>query len=384
MFKLLKKEVQYRISQSANIKSVEIENEIDLINHVIGVNNNIIDNEESGWLIVEKMLLTKKGETSIFAIRLELPIYEDNAYFNHLLLPFSSNKPVPHELLEMRGIETDINVPGTDERKESEDEKVLSTQPDVSDVDLLIQPIQQEDQKTPLKQVVTEAILTPESVTVHSTTNQPLEIRADQTEKLLASYQQKIESLESQLAEREKHETSAVGREVVSTEEVDGLTYQEMMDKYIQSELNKLAEDIKSMDNSESIFNDINDETNAKINGSVNESNTVLEAKKSSAMALAKQDYETRINDIETKFIMEKANKTKEITTAFERQAEDKIKEKISRQQEKINVAISQRKQMLLDWQENFKQSLDVSIGKLSGNTSLLSKEHQAKKIDDG
>lgn len=102
MFSLPFKKVTYRFELvvSEKIQSQRIQSPANLINYVIGVNNTLIQREESGWMIIKKYKQTKNSEQLLMAQKIDLPIYEDNPYFDELLESFYTKKPLPFEPVE--------------------------------------------------------------------------------------------------------------------------------------------------------------------------------------------------------------------------------------------------------------------------------------------
>ncbi|MFP7307216.1 hypothetical protein SFC81_06530, partial [Enterococcus faecalis] len=99
MFSLPLKKATYRfeLTVSETIQKQAIQSAPSLINYVIGVNNALIQREKAGWLIIKKYKQTKKGEQLLMAKKIELPLYEDNPYFDELLTPFYTKKPLAFE-----------------------------------------------------------------------------------------------------------------------------------------------------------------------------------------------------------------------------------------------------------------------------------------------
>ncbi|HBI2075876.1 TPA: hypothetical protein I0H43_RS03145 [Enterococcus faecalis] len=102
MFSLPFKKVTYRFELvvSEKIQSQRIQSPANLINYVIGVNNALIQREESGWMIIKKYKQTKNSEQLLMAQKIDLPIYEDNPYFDELLTPFYTKKPLAFESVD--------------------------------------------------------------------------------------------------------------------------------------------------------------------------------------------------------------------------------------------------------------------------------------------
>ncbi|MGL5897931.1 MAG: hypothetical protein ACRCZN_13360 [Lactococcus lactis] len=88
-----KKKYRIELSQVQNIRPDKVRNAADLVNFIIGENQELLDHEEQGSLVVSKIESSKKGEQILFAQRLELPITA-KTNFDALLEPFYTRKPL--------------------------------------------------------------------------------------------------------------------------------------------------------------------------------------------------------------------------------------------------------------------------------------------------
>lgn len=97
MFDFFKSVIRFELIHSDNIKGEKVASPEALVNYVIGVNNYLYQQEEQGWVYAEKIKETRKGKSTLFAMKIELPIMEDNPYFDQLLSPFYTKKKLPFE-----------------------------------------------------------------------------------------------------------------------------------------------------------------------------------------------------------------------------------------------------------------------------------------------
>ncbi|MBT0787490.1 PcfA protein [Enterococcus faecalis] len=95
MSKFFSKEYRYDLLCSANIKKEPINSVEALINFVIGANNRIINQKEQGWIYAEKVRVSGPDETILYGKRVDLPLLEDNPYFDKLLSAFHTKKVIP-------------------------------------------------------------------------------------------------------------------------------------------------------------------------------------------------------------------------------------------------------------------------------------------------
>lgn len=97
MFNFLKGTFSFEVIHSDNIQTESILTPESLVNYVIGINNHLIKVEETGWVYAEKFKESKKGKEILYAFKIELPLYEDNPYFDQLLSPFYTKKKLAFE-----------------------------------------------------------------------------------------------------------------------------------------------------------------------------------------------------------------------------------------------------------------------------------------------
>lgn len=92
---MFSKKYRYTLLHSDTIEAQPISSTEELINFVIGANNKLIDRKETGWIYVEKIKESRHGEILLYGKRIDLPIFEDNPYFDNLLSNFHSKKLIP-------------------------------------------------------------------------------------------------------------------------------------------------------------------------------------------------------------------------------------------------------------------------------------------------
>lgn len=86
---------RYELLHSKNIIGESIDSTATLVRYVIGVNNDLIQKEEEGWLYIEKIKEGKQEDQILYGKRINLPILEDNPYFHDLLDQFDTKKMIP-------------------------------------------------------------------------------------------------------------------------------------------------------------------------------------------------------------------------------------------------------------------------------------------------
>lgn len=92
---MFSKKYRYTLLHSDTIETQPISSPEELINFVIGANNKLIDRKEKGWIYAEKIKESRHGEVLLYGKRIDLPIFEDNPYFDELLATFHTKKLIP-------------------------------------------------------------------------------------------------------------------------------------------------------------------------------------------------------------------------------------------------------------------------------------------------
>lgn len=365
MFSFFKQKFVFSISHSTNINSETISDAGQLINYVIGVNNDLFDNEEEGFLVIKKDKVTKKGYQPIFAMEIELPILEDNPYFTEVLNPFYSKKPINFDETilpqELDNITMNNNL--EDEVQElSEELRNLASNGE----DFL-----NKDESLVTKTIVDNTLEEPSEILEENVSEE------DTKELLIAEYQQKVAKLEQSLQIKEdeiiqiKQSKSTINSEesrdkkeiVINHNE---LSYTEIVQRSIQQELLKLEEEVLNMDKTDNIIQETKIIYDSKKEEKIEEVVTLLEAKKRISLERAEEKYNKRINEIESAFIDDKTNQISEIRTSLNEECKEETQKRISKQQDKINHFIDERKRELNSWQKNISLTIEKGIQSLN------------------
>lgn len=111
---MFSKKYRYPLLHSDTIEAQPISSPEELINFVIGANNKLIDRKEKGWIYAEKVKELRHGEILLYGKRIDLPIFEDNPYFDNLLSNFHTKKLVPFVELVPSSVSEEEDVLGGD------------------------------------------------------------------------------------------------------------------------------------------------------------------------------------------------------------------------------------------------------------------------------
>ncbi|MCW2281209.1 hypothetical protein [Lactococcus lactis] len=88
-----RKNYRFEFSQADNIKEREIKHPSQLVNFIIGENQELMALNETGSIVISKIESSKKGEQILFAQRLVLPM-SPQTDFDALLQPFYTKHPL--------------------------------------------------------------------------------------------------------------------------------------------------------------------------------------------------------------------------------------------------------------------------------------------------
>lgn len=358
MFSFLKKKFVFSISHSANIQSETINDAGQLTNYVIGVNHDLCDNDEEGYLIINKEKVTKKGMEPIFTMKLDLPLLEDSPYFVELLQPFYSDKPI-------KGFDETLLL----------DESTATHLQDVQEVE------EQQELSEELQNLAssgTTFLNKSGSQSQQTIDMTPLEESGkDIKELLIAEYQQKVAKLEQSLQVKEdeiiqiKQSKSTINsEESLDNKEMvinhNELSYTEVVQQSIQQELLKLEKEVLTMDKTDTIIQETKLLYDKKKDDRIQEIMILLDDKKRISLEKAEEDYNKRITEIESTYLDDKTTQISVMTSDLNKECQQKIKQNISKQQVKINNFIDKRQSELNSWQKNISSTIEKHIQSLN------------------
>lgn len=347
------------ISHSEEIKPATIKEAGELINYVIGVNNDLLDRGKSGWLIVKKISTKKKVDTTIYATRLDMPLLEDDPYFTTLLEPFYQNKPVDFDETVLLGM---------DETNPKEKNSVA----EVSEIPALPKNLESLVQKgtDTLKEEKDneEEPSIPQKVSEESNSL---------TEEQAKQYQQEIERLKHELEQKNEiiATKSRQEKEVITSQPVvhvasptvmtDSKDFPEVVGTALTYQLNQLEQEIRNRDTrpqlKDSIINDFQDRKKKAIENKLIE----LEAEKNIKLEKPKAEYERLVQQIVDEHNKNKEKEMKSITDYYEKECQLKIASESEKISEDLAEFLNQRKGELLTWQQSFNTDIESQLGSM-------------------
>lgn len=356
MFKLFKKQPSiFSVTHSEGIKAVTIAEAGQLINYVIGVNNTLIEREETGWLLVQKKQPHKKGEKLLFADYLSLPIMEDNPYFENRLAPFYKEKPTafdPSILEHGETGESDLPI----------EHEVSSAIPDIPEdlqaLAIKASAVSVEDE---------DAIDTEEVVSDYERQISELKAQLDEKDRLLASVEKQPIATQSSKIEKSLPESPHSPEMSVS----DSLS--DVVSSALQRQLVKLEHEIKMKDSRAQIESEILNDFQQKKAAAIETKVIELDAEKNINLTQAKEEYEKKVSQIEQEHITLKDVELTRLTQNYEQACQKKVKEATSQQSKELANYFESRKRDLLGWKQSLNQDMESQLGTMVNTLQLFS-----------
>lgn len=367
IFDMFKPTETFVMTHSEEIKPATIKEAGQLINYVIGVNNDLLDRGKSGWLIVKKTVTKKKIDTDVFAMRLDLPLLEDNPYFTDLLEPFYQSKPVVFD----ESLLLDFEETGQNEEKEVKETPELP-----SDLESLA--------KKGTVALEQDEILVPQESTEDS--NKLSEEKSLEYEQEIKRLKSEIEAKNELLTKKMEQEKEVVElQKVVQIENTTNMTvsneFPEIVGSALQTKLTQLEQEIKQRDNrpqlKDSIINDFQNKKKKAIENKLIE----LEIEKNVKLEKPKSDYNLLVKQIVDEHNQIKERELKGITDFYEKECQDKIEAETEKHSEELANFLNERKNELLNWQKSFNNDIESQLGSMFYVYQLPAEQINANEI---
>ncbi len=397
MFSLPLKKATYRfeLTVSETIQKQAIQSTSSLINYVIGVNNALIQREENGWLIIKKYKETKKGEQLLMAKRIELPLYEDNPYFDELLTPFYTKKPlafesvdeleekeevksnnqsVPEMSEEMKAllaqnqhmVERKAEEKSVQEREEVEG-KESPVEENKAEVEKLraqllqkeqeVQRLKQENKRNQEEKQEAHEEEQPTSVN-EPTTSTPIEKPSVSTEPVVSS----VSSDVPQMAPISSQLTTQSVSELLAT------LSQEMREKLevlLQEERRVMEEEMRQLDKRSEIRPNVQSQIEQERSVALQVEEQRLTAEKQVLCQAEQERHEKRMAEIEAQMEEEKQQRFSEIKQRLEEKEIQLIAQSYAQQTEILERMLQEKKEALSLRQQEVNEGLNQQVSQL-------------------
>lgn len=373
-----KKKYRIELSQVQNIRPDKVRNAADLVNFIIGENQELLDHEEQGSLVVSKIESSKKGEQILFAQRLELPMTA-KTNFDALLEPFYTRKPLEFDesILEIQdekrnsheNVEEKINQAKNDivQREENDEGYAPAPQLDLSD-----DKEEDESDSGSDKQVINDDPSEPSNDTGRTEINVPASTLLTEASikeivaKEMKDKDDEIERLKQSLRSQEKEEMAKVENPLVKddhlseailanplvssdlSEDVNVLDVIKMvkydankrLEDFIAQETAKINAEIEALDTRDKIEPTLSKRFGDEKELEIKELNRKVDTEKTEAISSENARHEAALKSIESESEANRVSQIAKLTEEFSAKLSSAIKEEYKRQTEQLNLIL--------------------------------------------
>ena len=373
-----KKKYRIELSQVQNIRPDKVRNAADLVNFIIGENQELLDHEEQGFLVVSKIESSKKGEQILFAQRLELPMAA-KTNFDALLEPFYTRKPLEFDesILEIQdkkrnsleNVEEKINQAKNDivQREENDEGYAPAPQLDLSD-----DKEEDESDSGSDKQVINDDPSEPSNDTGRTEINVPASTLLTEAAikeivaKEMKDKDEEIERLKQSLRSQEKEEMAKVENPPVKddhvseailptpsvssdlVEDVNVLDVIKMvkydankrLEDFISQETAKINAEIEALDTRDKIEPTLSKRFGDEKELEIKELNRKVDSEKTEAISSENARHEAALKSIESESEANRVSQIAKLTEEFSAKLSSAIKEEYERQTEQLNLIL--------------------------------------------
>ena len=373
-----KKKYRIELSQVQNIRPDKVRNAADLVNFIIGENQELLDHEEQGSLVVSKIESSKKGEQILFAQRLELPMTA-KTNFDALLEPFYTKKPLDfdenileiqdekrksHENVEEKNYQAKNDIVQCEENDEGyapAPQLDLSDDEEESDVD-----------SGSDKQVINDNPSEPSNDTGRTEINVPASTLLTEAAikeivaKEMKGKDEEIERLKQSLRSQEKEESAKVDNPLVKddhvseailptpsvsfdvSEDVNVFDVIKMvkydankrLEDFIAQETAKINAEIEALDTRDKIEPTLSKRFGDEKELEIEELNRKVESEKTEAISTENARHEAALKSIESESEANRVRQIAKLTEEFSTKLSSAIKEEYERQTEQLNLIL--------------------------------------------
>lgn len=373
-----KKKYRIELSQVQNIRPDKVRNAADLVNFIIGENQELLDHEEQGSLVVSKIESSKKGEQILFAQRLELPMTA-KTNFDALLEPFYTRKPLEFDesILEIQdekrnsheNVEEGIYQVKNDivQREENDEGYAPAPQLDLSD-----DKEEEESSSGSNKQVINDEQSEPSNDTERTEINVPASTLLTEAAvkeivaKEMKGKDEEIERLKQSLRSQEKEESTKVENPLVKddhaseailptpsvsfdvSEDVNVFDVIKMvkydankrLEDFIAQETAKINAEIEALDTRDKIEPTLSKRFGDEKELEIEELNRKVESEKTEAISTENARHEAALKSIESESEANRVSQLAKLTEEFSTKLSSAIKDEYERQTEQLNLIL--------------------------------------------
>lgn len=373
-----KKKYRIELSQVQNIRPDKVRNAADLVNFIIGENQELLDHEEQGSLVVSKIESSKKGEQILFAQRLELPMTA-KTNFDALLEPFYTRKPLEFDesILEIQDEKRNSLENGEEkiyqekndivQREENDEGYAPAPQLDLSD-----DKEEEESDSGSNKQVLNDDQSEPSKDTERTEINVPASTLLTEAAikeivaKEMKDKDEEIERLKQSLRSQEKEEIAKVENSLVKddhvseailatpvvssdlSEDVNVLDVIKMvkhdankrLEDFIAQETAKINAEIEALDTRDKIEPTLSKRFGDEKELEIKELNRKVDSEKTEAISTENARHEAALQSIESESEANRVSQLAKLTEEFSTKLSSAINEEYERQTEQLNLIL--------------------------------------------
>ncbi|EMF0083401.1 hypothetical protein NSB50_002318 [Enterococcus hirae] len=381
MFGLKKAIYRFDLDASDNIQLKTISDATSLTSYVIGVNNDLFAKDTKGWLLIEKSKVTKKGDQKLYGLKLDLPILEENSYFDELLFPFHTKKPIEYDQsvflvdkneIELEAIDNEEPVM-TEEMKRLVEKGSTKITPSVETADFDEEENINEESTEEIEQENVEELL-------RKLKQQEEEIQKLKTDKQPMETNDPVKNTDIEVAkERIVSETltdTAKLPESIKTTDTEDQSISEVLDMVkvefgsrlellIKKEKEKIQDEIKRLDERSEIPVKVTQKIDIEKNAAIEIEEKNLEINRLSALEEENKRHDQKIAEIEKEYATNRLIRLEAIKTEYEEKCNTLISQEYKKQTEQLEKILQGKKEELALRQKVLNDGLKNNFAKV-------------------
>lgn len=392
MLKRLKRSYLFNLTHSDTINAMKLTSAPDLINYVIGINNDLIEKENSGWLRIEKCKQTKKGDIVLYATYLDLPILEDNSYFDELLSPFYTRKKLSFDVSGNSApklVKEETSVEDSEILSQLEAVNVHKEQPikKISEENEYVEGTKKElhQEESKQDQVIQQLLSKVEAQEkeIDQLNSKPSQAEAtfpirtgNSTEKIKES---EIIVEEPSVAERvslilaSKKEGFSQKINQSDSDILSKITTDcdSQLTQFMTDQLQIIEQEVTSMDTRSTIAKEVSQHWEDKKKRAITVETELLETNLATLLKEEETRYKQAVIALKQQNEIEKDQRLRDIISSYDLECEKEITEENQRQGKAIEEFVSQKKQELTARQEQLSAGLEKNVTRLISSFNI-------------
>ncbi|HAQ2133617.1 TPA: hypothetical protein IXR49_000981 [Enterococcus faecium] len=381
MFGLKKAIYRFDLDASDNIQLKTISDATSLTSYVIGVNNDLFAKDTKGWLLIEKSKVTKKGDQKLYGLKLDLPILEENSYFDELLFPFHTKKPIEYDQsvflvdkneIELEDIDNEEPVM-TEEMKRLVEKGSTNITPSVETADFDEEENINEESTEEIEQENVEELLRKlkqqeEEIQKLKTDKQPMETN-DPVENT------DIEVAKERIVSETQTDTAKLPESIITTDTEDQsisevldmvkVEFGSRLELLIKKEKEKIQDEIKRLDERSEIPVKVTQKIDIEKNAAIEIEEKNLEINRLSALEEENKRHDQKIAEIEKEYATNRLMRLEAIKTEYEEKCNTLISQEYKKQTEQLEKILQGKKEELALRQKVLNDGLKNNFAKV-------------------